>query len=78
MIGPSRQPELGDFQSNAAMPLAKRVGMKPRDVACAIVEKLDVTGIANPVSDESIAGPGFINISLLSEAIGSALSAFAI
>jgi arginyl-tRNA synthetase len=75
LIGASRQPELGDFQSNAAMPLAKRVGMKPRDVAVAIVEKLDVSGIANPVTAESIAGPGFINISLLPEAIGSALSA---
>ncbi len=74
-IGPSRQPKFGDFQSNCAMPIAKRVGMKPRDLAAKIVEAIDVSGIAQPLTEESIAGPGFINISLLPKALGSALDA---
>ncbi len=74
-IGPSRQPKLGDFQSNCAMPIAKRHGMKPRDLASKIVEAIDVTGIAQPLTEESIAGPGFINVSLLPEALNTALQA---
>lgn len=74
-IGPSRQPKLGDFQSNCAMPIAKRIGMKPRDLALKIVEAIDVSGLAQPLSEESIAGPGFINVSLLPEALGTALDA---
>ncbi len=72
-IGPSRQPKLGDFQSNCAMPIAKQVGMKPRELASKIVEAIDVSGLAQPLTEESIAGPGFINVSLLPEALGTAL-----
>lgn len=73
MVTPSRQSEHGDFQSNAAMPLGKRVGAKPRDVAAKIVENLDLSGIAEPVTEASIAGPGFINIRLLPDLLGELL-----
>ena len=33
MISPCKQAALGDFQSNAAMPLAKKLGKNPREVA---------------------------------------------
>ncbi|MEZ6164801.1 MAG: arginine--tRNA ligase [Phycisphaerales bacterium] len=72
-ITPSRQPKFGDFQSNCAMPLAKRFGMQPRELAAKIVEALDVSGIAEPIDESSIAGPGFINITLLPSAISDAL-----
>jgi len=45
LISPSRNPEFGDFQCNAAMGLAKRMGEKPRDVATKIIEHLDLSGI---------------------------------
>jgi arginyl-tRNA synthetase len=64
LISTNRQPKLGDFQSNAAMPLGKRLGLKPREVAEKIVEHADLSGIAEPLSPDSIAGPGFINIRL--------------
>ena len=57
----------GDYQSNAAMGLAKllaeKTGQKtnPRAVAEQIKAKLDLSGIAQ---DVSIAGPGFINVRL--------------
>ncbi len=64
LITPSKQSSLGDFQSNAAMGIAKRVGKPPRDVATLIVAKIDLGEIAEPLSEASIAGPGFINIRL--------------
>lgn len=72
-IAPSRQPKLGDFQCNAAMPLAKRLGMNPRAVAAAIVEHLDLSGIAEAPGADAVAGPGFINIRLLGDALAGAL-----
>ncbi len=64
LITPSKRPELGDFQSNAAMPLAKRLGSKPRDIATKLVETLELGDLAEPISQADIAGPGFINVRL--------------
>lgn len=69
LITPSRQESLGDYQSNAAMPLAKRLGMKPRDIASAIVDRIRLDDLAEPLDESSIAGPGFINIRLRVEAL---------
>ncbi len=74
-ITPSRQPKFGDFQSNAAMPLAKGAGVNPRELAAKIVSHLDVRGLAEPVGQSSIAGPGFINITLLPGALSESLQA---
>lgn len=75
ILTPSRQPKLGDFQSNAAMPLAKAAGKNPRDLAAAIARHLDVSGVTEPLNDQSIAGPGFINLFLSRDALASALEA---
>jgi arginyl-tRNA synthetase len=61
LIGLSQNEQFGDYQSNAAMGLAKTLGQKPRDVAEQIKAKLDLGGMAEQVS---IAGPGFINVKL--------------
>lgn len=67
VIVPSATDKFGDYQSNAAMGLAKevanRTGQKtnPRAVAEQIKAKLDLGTIASEVS---IAGPGFINVRL--------------
>ena len=56
-----RDPSHGDLATNAAMVLAKRAGMKPRDLAEAISAGLTaVKGVAAV----DIAGPGFINLKL--------------
>ncbi len=64
-VEPPREAEHGDLATNAAMVLAKQAGLKPRDLAEHIAEKLradaQVTGV-------EIAGPGFINIRLESVA----------
>ncbi len=74
LITPSRNPEFGDYQSNVAMGLAKRLGKPPREVAQAIVRVADIRGVADPLTEKSIAGPGFINITLRREAIADLLT----
>ncbi len=51
----------GDFATNVALQLAKKVGRKPRDAAQAIV---DAFGSHPEISKTEIAGPGFINFTL--------------
>ncbi|HWG00678.1 MAG TPA: arginine--tRNA ligase [Trebonia sp.] len=56
-----RPSQFADFQSNAALPLAKRRKQSPRDVASAIAAHLSVDDITAP---PTISGPGFINFTL--------------
>jgi len=74
-IAPAKSPEHGDFQCNAAMALAKRVGKPPREVAKAIVAHAGIADLCEPLTDASIAGPGFINVRLRADALGAALVA---
>lgn len=59
-----RPSQFADLQANVALPLAKKLGRKPRDVADEIVKHLDVAGV---VSDVQVSGPGFINLTLSDE-----------
>lgn len=61
IVGISQNEKFGDYQSNAAMGLAKQLKSNPRAVAEQIKAKLDLGEIASEVS---IAGPGFINVRL--------------
>lgn len=56
-----RPSQFADLQANVALPLAKKLGRKPRDVAEEIVANLDTAGV---VSDVQVSGPGFINLTL--------------
>ena len=58
-LEPPRDPSHGDLSTNAAMVLSKAAGMKPRDLAEKITEKL---GTLEDVQSVEIAGPGFINL----------------
>lgn len=57
-----RNADHGDFATNLAMVLAKRVGRPPRDIASDIIAAFDAP--AAGVSAAEIAGPGFINFRL--------------
>ncbi|MBI3947375.1 MAG: arginine--tRNA ligase [Armatimonadetes bacterium] len=61
LVRPTPDPKFGDYQSNVAMGLAKRLGRKPRAVAQALVDALDIADVCEP---PEIAGPGFINFRL--------------
>ncbi|QDQ97284.1 arginine--tRNA ligase [Tomitella fengzijianii] len=63
-----RNPEHGDYASNIAMQIAKKVGRPPRQLAELIVAEL---GEADGIAAAEIAGPGFINIRLGAAAQGA-------
>ncbi|MWA06764.1 arginine--tRNA ligase [Actinomadura sp. LD22] len=56
-----RPSQFADLQANVALPLAKKLGRKPREVADEIVGHLDVGDV---VADVQVSGPGFINLTL--------------
>jgi arginyl-tRNA synthetase len=70
MVRPSQDPRFGDYQANCAMPLGKRLGRPPRDVAAELVERVDVDDLCER---PTIEGPGFINLRLRASTLESAL-----
>ena len=58
VIERSKSREHGDYATNIALLLAKPAGMKPRELAEALVANM---GDTQHVSKVEIAGPGFIN-----------------
>ena len=75
MVRPSQDAKFGDYQANFAMPLGKKLGRPPRDIATAIVEQLkgsaELAAICQP---PEVAGPGFINLRLRDEWLGRQLT----
>jgi len=69
-----RPSDHADLQVNGALPLAKRVGANPRDLAQRVVDSGVLAGVA---SDVEVAGPGFLNVTLSAEFLGSQLAAVA-
>jgi arginyl-tRNA synthetase len=60
-----RNPEHGDYASNLALQLAKKVGTNPRELAGWLAEAL---AQADGIASAEVAGPGFINMRLESSA----------
>ena len=60
-IRPAPPERQADYQSNAAMPLGKRLSLPSREVAARIVERFDPGEMLDP---PQAAGPGFINLTL--------------
>jgi arginyl-tRNA synthetase len=71
-----RPSQFADYQSNAALPLAKALGRPPREIATAVAARLadladpDGQAEAGPIAKVEVSGPGFINITLRDEWIG--------
>src|SRR5262249_17272331 len=68
----SQDPKFGDYQANCAMPLGKRLGKPPREIATQLIAGLDV---AEFCETPEIAGPGFINLKLKDKWLSEQLSA---
>lgn len=60
----SNRPDLGQYQCNGALPAKKEVGGNPRDIAQKVVDQLQDQSIFKEIS---LAGPGFINLTLTDE-----------
>ena len=69
LLQTASRPEFGDYQANGVMAAAKRAGKNPREVAQAVIDVIDLDGIA---SNLAVAGPGFINVTLAPQFIANA------
>ncbi len=69
-LRPTQDPKFGDYQANCAMSLASEAKRPPREIAQAIVSRLRVEDLCEPIE---IAGPGFINFRLKDDTLGEAV-----
>jgi arginyl-tRNA synthetase len=67
-VTPATDARFGDYQTNAALVLAKELGQNPRALAQKIVDHLAVSEWCDP---PTIAGAGFINLTLRAAAIAA-------
>jgi arginyl-tRNA synthetase len=61
-LTPATDPRFGDYQTNAALVIGKQRGENPQEVAAKIVWQVFVADLFEP---PVVAGPGFINFTLL-------------
>src|SRR5690349_7194357 len=71
MVRPSQDPRFGDYQANFAMPLGKRLGKPPREIAAQVVANLKIDDLCETPQVE---GPGFINLRLKNERLRDEVS----
>ena len=62
----SQRPDLGQYQCNGALPAAKQYKQNPRQIAQQVIDALETPEI---FADLSLAGPGFINITLTDDTL---------
>ncbi|MBP5343709.1 MAG: arginine--tRNA ligase [Alphaproteobacteria bacterium] len=67
LVRASDRPELSDFQSNGALPLAKQTHTNPREIATQIADILKQDDFFATVS---VDGPGFINMKISDVELG--------
>ena len=70
-----RPSDRADAQINGALPLAKRIGSNPREIAQHVVDSGALDGVAGELE---IAGPGFINVTFSAEFLASQLGDIAV
>src|SRR4051812_24586395 len=73
-VRPCPDPKFGDYQTNSLMALAKERKMNPRQLATDVLAKLDVKNVCEKVE---IAGAGFLNFRLTTQALGEAVASAA-
>src|SRR5580698_7936764 len=69
-IAATADPRHGDYQTNVAMVLGKKLSQNPRNLAGLIVAEVSVSDIGPP---PEVAGPGFINFRLSKEFVDQRL-----
>ena len=76
LIQAASRPEFGDYQANGVMAAAKRAGLNPRDVAAEVIAKLsEDSDFSAMVDGMTVAGPGFINLTLAASFIAPCMNA---
>jgi arginyl-tRNA synthetase len=74
-IAPTTDPRHGDYQTNAAMVLGKKLKKNPRNLAGLIVVNISMNDVGTP---PEVAGPGFINFRLSPEFLAHRLHELAL
>jgi arginyl-tRNA synthetase len=69
-----RRSQFADFQSNAVLPLARRLGRQPRELAADVVARANLSDVCARVQ---VSGPGFINLTVADAVLGSMVSGLA-
>lgn len=73
-LAQAKNPKFGDYQSNAMMALAKRLKTNPRELGQKVAEQIQLAPEFPHLLDKvELAGPGFLNLHLCSEALTSRL-----
>ncbi len=67
----SQRPEFGQFQANGALAAAKQAGSNPRTLAETVSARIAKD---ERIAGASVAGPGFINITVTDEVLADALT----
>ena len=70
----SNRPDLGQFQCNGALAAARQARRNPREIAASVVSRI---GDDARLADVSLAGPGFINLTVTDPAIARYVSGMA-
>jgi arginyl-tRNA synthetase len=70
-LRPATRPQFGHYQSNVALRLANSEGKPPREIAAALVAKLEISDLTEP---PEIAGPGFLNFRLRTDVLAQAVT----
>ena len=74
LVRPSNPERGGDYQCNAAMSLAKRLGRPSREIGDAIAAAIDPAGV---IEAPTVGGPGFVNLRLRTDWLGAQLTGLA-
>ncbi|MFI7334985.1 arginine--tRNA ligase [Micromonospora aurantiaca (nom. illeg.)] len=69
-----RRSQHADFQSDAALGLARRLGRPPREIAAEVRERAALADVCAAVE---VSGPGFLNLTVAGHALGGLVSALA-
>ncbi|MEU7763293.1 MULTISPECIES: arginine--tRNA ligase [Micromonospora] len=69
-----RRSQHADFQSDAALGLARRLGRPPREIAAEVRERAALADVCAAVE---VSGPGFLNLTVAGHALGGMVSALA-
>ncbi|MFG1871600.1 arginine--tRNA ligase [Micromonospora arborensis] len=70
-----RRSQRADFQSDAALALARQLGRPPQAIAAEVLDRADLTDLC---SAAEVSGPGFLNLTVADEALAGMVSALAI
>ena len=71
----AKNPSFGDYQSNAMMGMAKKLGKNPRELAAAVEKAvLSHPEFSSLLARVEVAGPGFLNLHLCDQALTGRLS----